>query len=555
MNCNVRAIRKAIAATAAVSPTARCLLGIAAAFFVLTTSQALAEVGDAAWAKEGMEYANKLPPLKIPDTPVLRVGSDGQYKDVASAIAALPPEGGTVHVAKGKYEISESLRLPSHVALIGEGKDSTIQLKSGILAHVITNADHEKGNTDILIRDLAIVGNLDSQGVPPVGHPTQGNDKCRGIYFKHVGGAHVINCFITETGTNSLLAQNSHDIMLVRSEELFCFHCLNFTNCKNVTVAYYRAVRKWSGEAPYFNSTHASKVFKNYVEGIGMDGMAFDFGSSFNEIHDNVVAGSCLSGILLFRNANNNKISNNLIKNNGRYKKNPQGRMDGIYLGSASRNTIVGNRCIDDQANPTQRYGIYISNAACKDNVVSGNAFAGNTAGEIKDLGTNTQAPHEVRASPSVVSPAPVRDPFLQPFSSDSPWNTAIGPGAQCQPIKDIENFNATINYHDKWSCGFYRATENDRKTRLYICAFSLWRKLDSGEVKTVGNRPDVENALRKSAANEVELQARLPANYYSTTVQSPPGSRTFPTGKGSFRRKNNQAALSKIAERHCALK
>ena len=156
------------------------ILGIAAAFFVWTTIPAWAEVGDPAWDKEGMEYANKLPPLKIPGNPVLMVGADEQYKDVAPAIAALPPEGGTVHIAKGKYEIGESLRMPSHVALIGEGKGTRIQMKSGILAHVITNADHKKGNTDILIRDLAIVGNLDSQGTPPVGHPTQGNDNCRG---------------------------------------------------------------------------------------------------------------------------------------------------------------------------------------------------------------------------------------------------------------------------------------------------------------------------------------------------------------------------------------
>lgn len=370
----------------------RCLGLTAAALFVWMTIPVRAEVGDAAWAKEGMEYANKLPPLKIPDSPVLRVGADEHYTDVASAIAALPPEGGTVHIAKGKYEISESLRLPSHVALIGEGRDTRIQMKSGVLAHVLTNADHQKGNTDILIRDLSIVGNLDSQGIPPVGHPTQGNDNCRGIYFKHVGGAQVLNCFITETGSNSLLAENSQDIALVNSEELFCFHCLNFTACRNVTVAYYRATRKWSGESPYFNNTHHSQVFKNYVEGMGMDGMAFDFNSSFNDVYDNVVTGCNMSGILLFRNANHNTIRDNLIKNNGRYKANPQNRKDGIYLGNASRNTIAGNRCRDDQAEPTQRYGIYISNAACKDNIVRGNVFAGNTAGEIKDLGTNTQA-------------------------------------------------------------------------------------------------------------------------------------------------------------------
>ncbi|MCY3017456.1 MAG: right-handed parallel beta-helix repeat-containing protein [Planctomycetota bacterium] len=352
---------------------------------------ARAEVGDAAWEKEGREYVAQLPPLAIPDQPTLKVGPKEQYQDVATAIAALPAEGGTIRIAQGAYEIKESLRVPSHVALIGEGPETRIQMKERVLAHVITNADHAKGNQQILIRDLAVVGNLDSQGKPPVGHPTQGNDNCRGIYLDRVTKAYVLNCFITETGTNSLRADNSQDVVVANNAEKHCFHCLNFTNCKAIVVAYNRVVRKWSGEAPYFNNTCDSQVFRNCVEGMGMDGMAFDFQSSRNNIHDNMVVASALSGILLCGNAGDNKVRDNTIKSSGRYKKNPQDRVDGIYLRDASRNTIAGNRCVDDQPTPTQRYGIYISNAACQDNIVSGNTFSGNTAGEIKDLGANTR--------------------------------------------------------------------------------------------------------------------------------------------------------------------
>ena len=368
-----------------------CLLGLAAALLVWTTRPAWAEVGDDIWDKEGVEYANTLPHLKIPAGPVVRVGADERYKDVATAIAALTPAGGTVVISKGTYDIGESLRVPSHVALIGEGHDTKIRLRSGVLAHVITNADHEKGNTDLLVRDLAIVGNLDSHGTPPgPGNPVGGNDHCRGIYFNHVGGAQVLNCLITETGTNSLLAENCQNIAFVHCEERFCFHCLNFTHCQNVTVAYCRAIRKWSGEAPYFNNTRDSKVFKNWVKGMGMDGMAFDFGSCHNEVHDNLVTGSNLSGIRLAHNAHHNTIRDNTLGNNGAYSNNPMGRMDGIHLGAgASNNILSGNHCLDDQPAPTQRYGIHLSEASCRDNTVSGNTFSGNTAGDIKDLGTN----------------------------------------------------------------------------------------------------------------------------------------------------------------------
>ena len=368
-----------------------CILGIAAAMVVWTTQPAWAEVGDDTWDKEGVAIASNLPLLKISTSPVLRVGAGEPYKDVASAIAALSSAGGTVLIAKGTYEIGESLRVPSHVALIGDGKDTKLRMKPGVLAHVITNADHVTGNTDILVRDLSIVGNLDSRGTPPgPDNPVRGNDNCRGIYFNHVGGAQVLNCFITETGTNSLFAENSQDIVLVRCEEMFCFHCLNFTRCKNVTVAYCRAIRKWSGEAPYFNNTRDSKVFKNCVKGMGMDGMAFDFGSSYNDVHDNLVMGSNLSGIRLAHNANHNTIRDNTIGNSGAFRNNPMGRMDGIHLGTgASNNTLSGNHCLDDQPVPTQRYGICISEAACRDNTIRGNIFSGKSAGKIHDLGTN----------------------------------------------------------------------------------------------------------------------------------------------------------------------
>ena len=117
------------------------------------------------------------------------------------------------------------------------------------------------------------------------------------------------------------------------------------------------------------------------------------------------------------------------------------------------------------------------------------------------------------------------RDPFLQPFTAESPWNTPIGASAQYQPIKGLETHHGGINYEDRWSAGFYQATTNDRLARLYVHDYTLWNKLAAGTVKTIGNSADVETALRKASGAE----PRFPANYYSTTVRSPPGQRTFP--------------------------
>ena len=117
------------------------------------------------------------------------------------------------------------------------------------------------------------------------------------------------------------------------------------------------------------------------------------------------------------------------------------------------------------------------------------------------------------------------RDPFLQPFSTGSPWNTPVGSKAQYQPIKGLETHHGGINHNERWSTGFWIATDKDRQARLYLHDDKLWDKLASGAVKTIGNSADVENALRQQSVSEPQF----PANYYSTTVRSPPGRRTWP--------------------------
>lgn len=130
-------------------------------------------------------------------------------------------------------------------------------------------------------------------------------------------------------------------------------------------------------------------------------------------------------------------------------------------------------------------------------------------------------------ATVSAVVPNDALDPFLRPFTADSPWNTPIGAKAQYQPIQGIEAMHGGINYDDRWSTGFYQARANDRQAKLYIHDYTLWDQLAAGKVKTIGNSDAVEATLRKASRD----QPRFPANYYSTTRRSPPGQRAFPAG------------------------
>jgi len=119
------------------------------------------------------------------------------------------------------------------------------------------------------------------------------------------------------------------------------------------------------------------------------------------------------------------------------------------------------------------------------------------------------------------------RDPFLQPFAAQSPWNTPIATDARYEPVKGVGACHGSINYNGQWSTGFYKAAATDRVARLYIHDYTLWAKLSSGSVKTIGNSGDAENVLRKESGAD----PTFPANFYSTIVRSPPGPRTFPKG------------------------
>jgi parallel beta-helix repeat protein len=87
------------------------------------------------------------------------------FATIQQAINSLP-EGGTVLVPAGVYDVQQKIRLPSHVELRGAGIDRTILvLADGVRDHLISNANLVEGNTNITIRDLGLRGNRAGQRV------------------------------------------------------------------------------------------------------------------------------------------------------------------------------------------------------------------------------------------------------------------------------------------------------------------------------------------------------------------------------------------------------
>src|SRR6266511_1110557 len=110
---------------------------------------------------------------------------------------------------------------------------------------------------------------------------------------------------------------------------------------------------------------------------------------------DNVIVGNTIDnagqdGINL-NSVDRNLITGNTILNSS----NTTTSQDGIDITSSDSvscddNIVEFNTATDNQAVRTQSYGLSISSSNCHRTVITGNNFAGNRVGEIRDLGTGT---------------------------------------------------------------------------------------------------------------------------------------------------------------------
>lgn len=104
------------------------------------------------------------------------------------AVASLP-HGGVVYLPPGDYLVDSTIRLPSHLAVVGAGPDhTTITLAPGSACHVFTNDDHAKGNEHLELRGFTLEGNMRDQHRPP---EATGTTFACGGYFKGVTGLTV----------------------------------------------------------------------------------------------------------------------------------------------------------------------------------------------------------------------------------------------------------------------------------------------------------------------------------------------------------------------------
>lgn len=71
-----------------------------------------------------------------------------------------------VYIPPGVFIVSKMLCIPSRVTLFGSGKGSALKLADGANWDLLQNAEPERGDEGIVVRDLCLDGNKKRQGRP-----------------------------------------------------------------------------------------------------------------------------------------------------------------------------------------------------------------------------------------------------------------------------------------------------------------------------------------------------------------------------------------------------
>lgn len=312
------------------------------------------------------------------------------------ALDALPPQGGTVYVPTGSWEVSRTaeVRLAEgqHLFLVGEGRSSVLtntQTSGEPLLHVVGVEGSWWPDLRITIRDLAFVGNHHSGDALMLEWP---NDALVDACFFIGHGGTAINCLRNSTNVTvrdcwmrdcrrALSAENLHHLTMhgcqtrsLRDGQTQAEHVYLDRNCREVrivnnhlayghaegiildgTAQHVIASNTIEGFAEQIRAVDSRDIViaNNYLHGgksVHLVGECFGFSISGNTMI-NAPEGSVV--ISDARGSGGHVIANNIIRKSVYRDLDyvADKRMGGIVLGVA-RNCVVSGNLIEDVTAP-----------------------------------------------------------------------------------------------------------------------------------------------------------------------------------------------------------
>ncbi len=358
---------------------------------------------------------------------------------IAEAIASLPPAGGRVRAPSGTYVLRQSVYLPRCVSLVGDGPATVLAIRSAesvALKNDAREGEHEfecrtpppfqagdavglsddrqtgwhgthgivleRCRTRVLLdvpleRELKVNENarairlfpaiyaLDEADLEIRDLTIRGPGQYRGPWWDftyaavHLVGCRrvrVMNCTARGWPSDGFGIQRGSDVQVTHCQAHGCRgHGFHPGTGLRASVWSHNIAEGNGGDGFFFcakvhHTVCSDSVFsRNGQHGIG--GVA-NGGDHHNIVSDNVCAYNKCCGIDASR-GEEQVIAGNLLLSNSREA---AGRWPGIRLHDLERTIVRGNRCVDDQANPTQTRGI-VESGSSDYNLMGGNMCVG----------------------------------------------------------------------------------------------------------------------------------------------------------------------------------
>lgn len=283
---------------------------------------------------------------RVVATRVVALDGTGDFTEIQPAIDDLPAGGGVVYVKEGAYETTATITIPSdNISLIGAGRSTIIRPDSvtGIsannqLAVTIEGIYFDGTNAGALDNAILLTGASTTDCFIRACWFSNFTSDC---IFIHTNATRIsiLECFFITNG-----AAGVHSITDGRILVNSCF----FEDCWNsISVG----------------NSDASVINNNIIISDSSDSIYIPQDTSNIIITNNVCSSGTGSGI----------------------------RLVGVGIMPNENNIVMNNVCKDNTG-----WGIRISTAATFRTIIVGNQCYNNTAGQIQDLGTDSQIGHNI---------------------------------------------------------------------------------------------------------------------------------------------------------------
>ena len=360
--------------------------------------------------------------------------SQGPTSGVQAALDSLGKTGGRVVLGPGRYVLSETLRVPSNCILEGAGAATILEataeigLRAAPWNRVVSNADPDGSNENIVIRDLTVDGgghgqygttgiyglNLSNCRDCTVERVWVRNCTGEGILVNYGGGKVIVRgCIVSNCnhginvhhrGAGHEPTETLLDGNIVRNNRcigIFGEAASNTVISNNLVSDNAWAGIVWMGGADEAQGilypARGVSIMGNMVLRNGHQGGIFVNGT-YSETTDFVVVGNTCrdngrDGIWVFR-ARDGTITGNLCADNNRPAEGAaladwQQTASGIRLVDCRGVTVTGNVCHDTREHPWQAYGV-CEEGESDGNVLVGNRAEGNARGDVRACGPRT---------------------------------------------------------------------------------------------------------------------------------------------------------------------